>query len=528
MWRCAVMGLGLAAIVYLAGSQALSIATGTHEFDGPLGVALGYAVLILVSIIVLKKTLNTRFKEFSVHLIPHSESALPVKELAELRKEKETLEDILSNISPDVLMVVSPDRTIRVCNSSVQRMFGYEMDEVIGRETDILYFDRRSNPGHSGEIYEILETEGYHIGLATGIKKNGELLPLEIITGKLRSRAGAVLLLRDISERTRMEAELKRHQEHLEEQVQQRTAELESVIEHLHREIAERTRAEERAKKLNEELEQRVKERTAALEIAYKELKETDRMKDEFLSLVSHEFRTPLTSIMSFSEILMNYPDENSSTQREFLSIINSESKRLTRLVNNVLDLSKIQAGRMEWRFQKGDIRAIIERAVKSMGSLVTDKSLHLESEIEEGLPGVIADEDRIVQVLINLLSNAVKFTPHGGTIKIAATLLEADRRDGTKDILYISVSDTGVGILAKDLDRIFEPFRQCGDTLNDKPAGTGLGLSICKQIICAHHGTLWAESVPGQGSTFHITLPVMPLEATVYATAYQQEGLAV
>jgi PAS domain S-box-containing protein len=503
VWRCAVVSVLLGTAVYIG-------VIHSHDLDGAAGVLLALSVIVPVSIIMLKKIFQMRFKEFSIHLVS-TDGSRPSRseELAELRNEKEKLEDILSNISPDILMVVSPDRTIEVCNSSVERMFGYRMDEVIGKKTDMLYFDRRSNPDRRGEIYEVLEREGYHLGLATGKKKNEELISLEIITGKLRNRRGAVLLLRDISERKQLEDELEKHRDHLEAQVRERTIALEKAIEQLYRENKERKLAEERTKKLNEELELRVKERTGELEHAYEELKELDRMKDEFLSLVSHEFRTPLTSIMSFSEILMNYPEEDSTNQKEFLSIIHSESKRLTRLVNNVLDLSKIQARKMEWRFQKGDVKIILEKAIKSVKTLFAEKDLLLECDIDDELPSVIVDEDRIFQVLINLLSNAVKFTNKGGHIGIAAKLLDGEEVGNAADLVHISVSDTGIGILPEDLDRIFEPFRQCGDTLNEKPRGTGLGLSICREIMHAHRGNIWAESVYGQGSTFHIVLPI-------------------
>ena len=142
---------------------------------------------------------------------------------------------------------------------------------------------------------------------------------------------------------------------------------------------------------------------------------------------------------------------------------------------------------------------------------------------VTEDVLSVIVDEDRILQVLINLLSNAVKFTNKGGHIGIAADFLDGDGVDTATELVHISVSDTGIGIMPDDLGKIFEPFRQCGDTLNEKPKGTGLGLSICREIMHAHRGNIWAESVHGQGSTFHIVLPLDILAMAPSAQPPQQ-----
>jgi PAS domain S-box-containing protein len=421
----------------------------------------------------------------------------------------EDLDDIISSIHPVALMVVSPDRTIRMCNPVLARIFGYSADEVINRKTDFLYCDRRSRPENPREVHEALESQGFHMGSAWGKRKNGERFPLEIITGNMSGKDGAVLLLRDITERKQEEEEMIRQCDQLEDLVKKRTDRLVATRDNLLREIGERKRAEETVRRFNEELEERVRERTRDLEKAYEELKQIDKLKDDFLSTVSHEFRTPLTSIMSFSEILMDFPEENLETKREFQSIIYSESQRLTRLINNLLDLSKIQAGKMEWSFQPVAPANVVERAVLSIHSLGTKKDLHLEQDVDPCLPPFLGDEDRIMQVFINLLSNAIKFTPAGGSVVFRAGLLEDREGCGSGPLIHFSVQDTGKGILPKDLDRIFDSFSQCAEDLTKKPGGTGLGLSICRKIVAAHLGDIWAESVHGQGSTFHVTLPL-------------------
>lgn len=307
----------------------------------------------------------------------------------------------------------------------------------------------------------------------------------------------------------RAEIELRRHKEHLEAVVEVRTRELRTVNEELRRGIERQRQAEEEVRKLNEELEERVKQRTRDLQEAYERLKELDKMKDAFLSSVSHELRTPLTSIRSFSEILLNYGDVDPANAREFLGIISSEAERLTRLINDLLDLSRIEAGGMVWHDSLFSLEEVIRDAARASGGLLEEKSLALVLEIEPDLPQVFADRDRIHQVLTNLLSNAVKFSFQGGEIRVRAESF-AGRRDGDPGRwLRVSVSDDGVGIDEKDQEIIFDKFRQGShDALGEKPKGTGLGLPICKEIIAHYGGRLSVESRKGQGSTFTFMLP--------------------
>jgi len=259
-------------------------------------------------------------------------------------------------------------------------------------------------------------------------------------------------------------------------------------------------------KQVEEALEQKMEE----LQAAHKELQELDQMKDFFLSTVSHELRTPLTSIKSFAEILLSYEDEDKETQREFLTIINDESDRLTRLINDFLDLSKIKAGRMQWETVKLAIPEVIEISINATHALFAQKDLRADVDLGPDLPPISADKDRLVQVVTNLLSNAIKFTPEGGEIRVRAQIFKDGEAEGVSDMIRVGVSDTGIGIAPEDLEKVFEKFKQVGDTLTDRPKGTGLGLPICKEIVEYHGGRIWAESEPGKGSTFYFTLPAM------------------
>jgi len=286
----------------------------------------------------------------------------------------------------------------------------------------------------------------------------------------------------------------------------------------------ENARLYEEVEGQKEALERRVAERTSALASAIEEAQAArvvaeaaSASKSAFLSSVSHELRTPLTSVVGFSRLIRRRLDEvvfptvpagdpkRDRAMRqvsENLGIIVEEGERLTTLINDTLDLAKIEAGRMEWRREPVEVAEVIARATSATASLLTGDGPEMIVDVEPGLPAPIGDRDRLIQVVINLISNAVKFTP-SGSITCAARL------DPTGDAVLVSVTDTGVGIPAEDHARVFEQFGQAGDTLTDKPRGTGLGLAICREIVEHHGGRLWLESAVGQGATFSFTLPV-------------------
>jgi len=273
--------------------------------------------------------------------------------------------------------------------------------------------------------------------------------------------------------------------------------------------------------------EEALKQKMEELRVAYQKLQELDQMKDSFLSTVSHELRTPLTSIKSFSEILLNY-DEDKETQKEFLNIIREESDRLTRLINDFLDLSKIEAGRMQWETVELSLSEVIQTAVNATQALAAKTNLSVDVEVSPDLPTITCDKDRLVQVVTNLLSNAIKFTPEGGMIQVKAQTLNGSKPKRASDMVMVSVSDTGIGIAPKDYKSVFEKFKQVGDTLTDKPKGTGLGLPICKEIVEHYGGRIWVESELGKGSTFFFALPIMPKTEAKVPKAEKEEAKVI
>jgi signal transduction histidine kinase len=260
------------------------------------------------------------------------------------------------------------------------------------------------------------------------------------------------------------------------------------------------------------QLEQKSREleaATAELRAANDQLKELDRLKDDFISTVTHELRTPLTSIRAFSEILTDNPELDGARQGQFLTIILKESERLTRLINQVLDLSKIESGKMVWVLSEIDLTEVIKEALTATGQLFQERNIQVELDLPERMPFIIADRDRIMQVLLNLLSNAMKFcNSQAGWVGVRLHI-----KTGWVQACWVQVdvSDNGPGIEPKDQELIFEKFRQGGNTLTEKPHGTGLGLPICRHIISHFGGKLWVKSEPGHGATFSFTLPLQP-----------------
>jgi len=243
---------------------------------------------------------------------------------------------------------------------------------------------------------------------------------------------------------------------------------------------------------------------------------QADAAKSSFLSTVSHELRTPLTSVLGFAKIIRRrleerlfpmIPEDDRKVQQakrqviENLGIVVSEGERLTKLIDDVLDLAKIEAGKFTWNMGSISIKEVIDRAVSATASLFDAKKLELVRDIAPDLPAITGDQDRLIQVVINLISNAVKFTDSG------SITCSAHRHDSE---LIVGVKDSGIGIAPDDQPKVFEKFKQVGDTLTDKPKGTGLGLPICKEIVEYHGGRIWVESEPGQGSTFSFTLPII------------------
>jgi signal transduction histidine kinase len=240
---------------------------------------------------------------------------------------------------------------------------------------------------------------------------------------------------------------------------------------------------------------------TAQLRNANERLKELDSLKDHFLSMVSHELRTPLTSLRAFGEILIDNPEVSPEERERFLNVIIKESSRLTRLIDQLLDLARMEAGQMDWSLDTVDIAATIREAMATLAGLIQENEVEVEVRIPENLPMVRADRDQLIQVVINLVSNAIKFCDkEKGRIDLTVSV-----RD---DMLEVSVADNGKGIPVDMMELIFEKFHQSIGRDEDKPQGSGLGLAICREIVSFLGGHIWVANKEKSGAIFAFTVP--------------------
>jgi len=232
-----------------------------------------------------------------------------------------------------------------------------------------------------------------------------------------------------------------------------------------------------------------------------RQLEVASQHKSEFLANMSHELRTPLNAIIGFSEVLTDRMfGELNEKQEEYLKDIYASGNHLLSLINDILDLSKIEAGRMELELADFHLPTALDNALTLVRERAGRRNITLQMSVDERLGEIRADERKIRQVVLNLLSNAIKFTPEGGRIDVAAAPKDAS--------VEISVSDTGIGIAPDDQEQVFEEFRQVG-TAEKKAEGTGLGLTLCRKFIELHGGRIWVTSQVGVGSTFTFTIPV-------------------
>ncbi len=251
----------------------------------------------------------------------------------------------------------------------------------------------------------------------------------------------------------------------------------------------------------------RIVEEASELRHLNEQLQSLDKLKDDFMSSVTHELRTPLTSIRALTELMRDDADMPAAQRQQFLGLVVAESERLSRLVNQVLDMAKIESGHAEWTACDVDLGALLEQAVATTAELFRERGAVVTLHKPAAVPLLRADPDRLLQVLLNLLSNAVKFVPQGrGEVTLRLRVREAS--------LAVEVQDNGPGVAAEQQALVFEKFRQGGDASN-RPQGTGLGLPISKKIIEHFGGRLWLRSAPGQGACFGFELPLQKQEET-------------
>jgi len=374
----------------------------------------------------------------------------------------------LLHTAPDAILEVNQEGQITLLNEAAERMFGYTRDELLGLNVDSLVPKsmRAGHAEHRASYAAKPNTRPMGTGLELqGQRKDGSLFPVEIslspnwIEGELH----VIASVRDISERKAVENRIRLLRE-------QYTAELTLK---------------------NEQLEAR-----------NREVERANKLKTEFLASMSHELRTPLHTIIGFSELLAEQLEGPlTDKQQRFVGHILQDARHLLELINEVLDISKIESGRLELKRETFDFNQCVEEVLAGIRHQAATKNIVLENQNAFHDP-LYADRLRLKEILYNLLNNAVKFTPEGGRVWIEAA------REGDK--LQISVCDTGIGIPEKEQPSIFEKFYQVGDITGGVREGTGLGLPITKHLVELHGGTISVASQPGKGSSFRLALPLI------------------
>ena len=370
-----------------------------------------------------------------------------------LKRESEDKYRNLFELESDALFLIdSQNGQILDANFAAVALYGYSRDEVLGMH----YAELAALPEETAKDFgQIGSGEVEKIPLRYHRKKNGLVFPVEINATSLvlQGRSVHIPAIRDITERKAAEEVLQ--------------------------------------------------ERAGRLDALNQEMTRTMRLKDEFLACMSHELRTPLTAVIGFAELLRNgvYGEVNAE-QAEAHENIENSARHLLDIINDILDLSKLEAGQVELKVEECSAEEIVQESLTFIKTQAHRKSLTIQSDVTPVPVRLQADARRLKQMLINLLSNAVKFTPEGGRIGLSA------RSDPGDEAVFFTVKDTGIGISAEDLCKLFQPFVQLDGSLCRKYGGTGLGLVLVKRTAQLHGGELTVKSAPGEGSEFTIRLP--------------------
>ncbi len=374
------------------------------------------------------------------------------------------------DISPDALVIVNQAGMIVMVNKQAEILLGYSHEETVGQQLEILLPQRfrQAHIDHRKHYFAAPITRQMGAGLQlSGRRRDGTEFPVDISLRPLLLDGvpHAVGAIRDVTEQKILEEQLQRKNEELEEQ--------------------------------------------------YRRVQEANRLKDEFLANMSHELRTPLNAIIGFTEMMYDGEvEDDPETQHEYLGDVLSSSRHLLQLINDVLDLAKVQAGKMTFYPEKVNLEQVVGEVRDILRLLIQDKHLRFETEIDKTLRWAVIDPSKLKQVLYNYLSNAFKFTPDEGQVTVRI------KRKGESAFL-IEVEDTGIGIPPEDIGRLFVEFQQLDAGMAKKHRGTGLGLALTRSIVEAQGGRVGVRSVHGQGSTFFAILP--QVNTTIKETAEQQ-----
>lgn len=378
-------------------------------------------------------------------------------------REQSILDDVMSSTGLEVVMVVDEAGTITLSNDALTPVFGYEIDEIIGRNISLLFHPIEPQSAEGQAMEDALDRIGFYRGETDGITKHNDALTLEVSTALRKKGDGRVLMIQDITERKHAEERLRTAKEQAEEA----------------------TRAKEEA--------------LTKLEASYHRLSELEIHRDNLIQMVCHDMKAPLQVLILQLDILKDLVLEKlDNDELESVDTLLAYSRQLELMVHSMLDLSKLESGKLPMKIQLGNITGVVSKSLRFVRSMAGDFTLVLDDVANERS---IAFDHAIVQrVLVNLLYNAVKYSPSRGTIRVVIQ----DQADGVR----LSVSDEGPGIPEEFQERIFDKFGQVKGTTYERSGSTGLGLTFCKMAVEAHGGSIGVNSEVGKGSTFWFCLP--------------------
>ncbi|HYH18438.1 MAG TPA: PAS domain S-box protein [Azospirillum sp.] len=397
-----------------------------------------------------------------------------MRETEALREREESLRAMVEN-AVDAIVAISDRGLILSVNPAASRMFGYRADEMLGRNIHML-MPAHAVRHHDELMRTSLRTDPEHVigrgrELVARRKDGGEvLIDMAVSEVRINDRCFYTGVIRDITERKRAQQELVDANLYLEQRVEERTAELQAA----------RLRAEEAA-----------------------------RAKADFLATMSHEIRTPMNGVLGMVRLLLD--TKLDAEQRDYAETVLYSGEALLTILNDILDMSKLEAGRLTLERVGFDLKRVVDSTVALMGSRAAEKGLALEVRMAADAPAwVTGDPSRLRQVLLNLLSNAIKFTAVGGVV----VAVEAQGDEAQEGMVRFTVTDTGIGIAPDVLPHLFTEFVQADSSISRRFGGTGLGLAICKRIITLMDGSIAVDSRPGEGSAFSFTVPLPAAEA--------------
>jgi PAS domain S-box-containing protein len=378
----------------------------------------------------------------------------------------------IMSASADAILVLDPAGRIEAWNRGAELLFGYQADEMRGQSFARLFGQGEAAGVELDWLTQNVQQHGFVRGHETLARNNArhqvavELTATQLVD-EVNQPLGMSIILRDVTDRRRREAEIRQLNASLNEQVAERTRELATKVDELAH--------------------------------ANAQLQRLDQMRTEFVSLVSHQIRAPLTNMRGASERMQANCGAINATCARMFSILDQQAQRLERLVQDVLSTARIESGELVLHPEPVSVLPIVQQVIDQTRVRASDRIFHMP--IKPGLPLVYADRDRVAEVLTNLLDNADKYSPRGMEIAIE---VRADQVEVT-----ISVRDQGRGLPAADLDRVFDKFYRADNSDSQAAYGYGLGLYVCRQLIEAHHGRIWAENDPQGGAVFSFTLPV-------------------